>query len=238
MPQQSPSVAFDEQHAAEYDTRFAKAVAMTDALHLLTAAVLGGLPTDARVLSVGAGTGAEIVSLARRFPGWRFTAVEPSGPMLAVFRRKAEEGGIASRCEFHEGFLDSLPASESFDAATSFLVSQFVLDTTARTAFFRAIADRLRPGGALVAADLAADITTEEYRSLFEVWLRVLDVPPEKADGMRTAYGRDVALLPAERVGEIIRAGGFEPPVRFLQTGLIHAWYAQRSRTIQTGHRG
>ena len=54
-------------------------------------------------------------------------------------------------------------------------------------------------------------------------------MPPEKADGLRTAYGRDVAVLPADRVGEIIRAGGFGPPVRFLQTGLIHAWYARRS---------
>lgn len=227
MPQSSPSVIFDEKHAAGYDTRFAKAAAMTDALHLLTAAVLSDLAAEARILCVGAGTGAEIISLARRFTGWRFTAVEPSGPMLAVFRRKAEEGGIAGRCEFHEGYLDSLPASEPFDAATAFLVSQFVLDSVARTGFFRAIADRLRPGGTLVAADLAADIATEEYRSLFEVWVRVLDVPPEKADGMRTAYGRDVAVLPVERVSEIIRAGGFETPVRFLQTGLIHAWYAR-----------
>jgi tRNA (cmo5U34)-methyltransferase len=60
MPQQDPSAAFNEQHAAEYDTRFAKAVAMRDALHLLTAVVLGELPADARVLSVGAGTGSEV----------------------------------------------------------------------------------------------------------------------------------------------------------------------------------
>jgi tRNA (cmo5U34)-methyltransferase len=78
-----------------------------------------------------------------------------------------------------------------------------------------------------VNADLAADITTEEYRSLFEVWLRALDVPPEKGEGMRAAYGRDVAVLPVERVSELIRAGGFGSPVQFLQTGLIHAWYAR-----------
>jgi tRNA (cmo5U34)-methyltransferase len=34
-------------------------------------------------------------------------------------------------------------------------------------------------------------------------------------------------MLPDDRVGEIIRAGGFESPVQFLQTGLIHAWYAR-----------
>ena len=229
MPQQDPSTIFDQKHAAEYDQRFAKAAAMRDALQLLTAAVLGDLPADARVLSVGAGTGLEIAYLAQRFPGWRFMAVEPSGPMLAVCRSKMEECGISARCEFHGGYLDSLPPSEPFDAATSLLVSQFVLDPVARTEFFRAIARRLRPGGVLVAADLAGDTATATYQSLFEVWLRVLDVPAEKAEGLRTAYGRDVAVLPADRVGEIIRAGGFEPPVRFLQTGLIHAWYAGRS---------
>ena len=229
MPQQDPSTIFDQKQAAEYDQRFAKAAAMRDALQLLTAAVLGDLPADARVLSVGAGTGLEIAYLAQRFPGWRFMAVEPSGPMLAVCRSKMEECGISARCEFHGGYLDSLPPSEPFDAATSLLVSQFVLDPVARTEFFRAIAGRLRPGGVLVAADLAGDTATATYQSLFEVWLRVLDVPAEKAEGLRTAYGRDVAVLPADRVGEIIRAGGFEPPVRFLQTGLIHAWYAGRS---------
>src|SRR5262245_30065050 len=102
MPQQDPSTAFGQQHAAGYDQRFAKVAAMRDALHLLTAAVFGDLPADARVLCVGAGTGAEVLYFAQRFPGWRFTAVEPSGPMLAVCRRKAEECGIAARCQFHE----------------------------------------------------------------------------------------------------------------------------------------
>ena len=39
------------------------------------------------------------------------------------------------------------------------------------------------------------------------MWLRVVDVPPEKAEGIRTAYGRDVAVLPADRVGEMIPDG-------------------------------
>ena len=69
MPQQDPSTIFDQKQAAEYDQRFAKAAAMRDALRLLTAAVLGDPPADARVLSVGAGTGLEIAYLAQKFPG-------------------------------------------------------------------------------------------------------------------------------------------------------------------------
>lgn len=86
------------------------------------------------------GTGSELIYLAQRFPQWHFTAVEPSAPMLDVCRRRVEACGIASRCVFHEGYLDSLPGSGAFDAATSLLVSHFILERGARSNFFRAIA--------------------------------------------------------------------------------------------------
>ena len=51
------------------------------------------------------------------------------------------------RCEFHEGYLDSLPSSEPFGAATSLLVSQFVRDPVARAEFFRASPGGSNPAG-------------------------------------------------------------------------------------------
>lgn len=208
---------------------------MRDALHLLISAVLADLPAEARILCVGAGTGHELIYLAQKFPQWRFAVVEPSAPMLEVCRRKAEECGITPRCVFHEGYLDSLPPSAAFDAATSLLVSQFILAPDARAGFFRAIAERLRPGGYLASADLASDTVSATYQSLLEVWLRLMretGSPPEQLESLRVTYGRDVALLPLERVSSIIASGGFETPVLFLQTGLIHAWYAQRTPTV------
>jgi tRNA (cmo5U34)-methyltransferase len=58
--------------------------------------------------------------LAQHFPQWRFTVVEPAAPMLDIRRRRVEECGIASRCTLPEGYLDSLPGSYSFNAATCF----------------------------------------------------------------------------------------------------------------------
>src|SRR5690606_33160166 len=159
---------------AVYDQRFAKLAAMRDALHLLTSAVLADLPAEARILCVGAGTGHELIYLARKFPEWRFTAVEPSATMLEVCRRKAEECGITPRCVFHEGYLDSLPPAEPFEAATALLVSQFILSPIARAGFFRTIAARLRPGAFLVTADLASDPASATYQSLLNVWLRLM----------------------------------------------------------------
>jgi len=45
---------------------------------------------------------------------------------------------------------------------------------------------------------------------------------------MREAYSRDVAALPPHLVQNILVRGGFESPVPFFQSGLIHAWYAKR----------
>jgi len=231
MEREDLQKVFDQKCASGYDQQWSKMAPLRDALHLLIGAILSELRTDARILCVGAGTGPELLYLAERFPGWRFVAVEPSAPMLDVCRQKAEERGIAARCEFHEGYLESLPPSEEFDAATSLLVSQFILDRDVRSGFFRGIADRLCPGGFLVNADLSSDASPESYHSLRDVWFRVMragDITPEAVEKMRTAYDRDVAVLPPKEVGGIISAGGFDAPVQFLQTGLIRAWYARR----------
>jgi tRNA (cmo5U34)-methyltransferase len=227
----SSLTAFGAEQAAAYDARFAKLEPMRDALHLLTGGILARLPSDARILCVGAGSGAELLALAAKFPGWRFTAVEPSGPMLDLCRKKASDAGVAERCEFHEGFLESLPVGEPYHAATSFLVSQFVLDVEQRRDFFRQIAERLVPGGYLVSSDLAADLTTEEYRQLFEVWASLFEYAgfmPEQIEGIRGAYGRDVAVVPPEQVASLIASAGFQTPVTFYQSVLIRGWFGKR----------
>lgn len=110
--------ALFDQQAAGYDARWAPMAPIRDGLALLVEAAFSDLPADARLLAVGVGTGAELAPLARRFPGWRFTAVDPSGAMLDVCRQRAEREGFAERCAFHEGTLDTLPAADAHHAAT------------------------------------------------------------------------------------------------------------------------
>lgn len=225
-------VAIFDQQASSYDEQWSRMSPINSALHLLTCAVLADLPPTAHILCVGAGTGNEILHLAEKFPGWRFTAVEPSTAMLDVCRQRAEKQGIASRCSFHAGYLDTLPQERTFNAATSFLVSQFILDPQMRSEFFQGIANRLRPEGILVSSDLAGDLDTADCRDLLEVWVQVMKgggLPPEGIEKIREAYRRDVAVLPPGDVREIMIRGGFGSPVRFFQAGMIHAWYASRA---------
>jgi tRNA (cmo5U34)-methyltransferase len=221
---------FDRQ-ATTYDQQWAKLAAVRDGIHLLMASIFGRLPHDARMLCVGAGTGAEIHFFAERFPSWTFVAVEPSAGMVEAARTRAAQNGYAERCTFHTGYLESLPDSGPFDCATSLLVSQFMLDSGERAEFFRAIATRLKPGAVLASSDLASDTSSPLYHSLVDVWLRTLsaaDLSPERMQEMRAAYDRDVSILPTRSVEALIASGGFHPPVQFYQAGLIHAWYCQR----------
>ena len=95
---QDSAAKFDTSRAGEYAEQARIALAGYDACHELSACMLSaalGAGGSARVLVAGAGgTAGEIVAAARLEPGWTFTAVDPSPPMLALARdRLAAEGG-------------------------------------------------------------------------------------------------------------------------------------------------
>jgi tRNA (cmo5U34)-methyltransferase len=221
-----------DRMASSYDSKLARMAPINNGLYFLLESVLAELPQEARILCVGVGTGTELIHLAGVFPGWRFTAVEPSGAMLDVCRKRVDEVGLSSRCRFQDGYLESLPVEEIHDAATCFLVSQFILDPRARSDFFRQIANRLVPGGILANADLSADVESEDYDALLAVWHRVMATSAVSVEGlnrMKAGYAKDVAILPPVSVASIIECGGFDTPVQFFQAGLIHGWFAKRA---------
>lgn len=149
--------------------------------------------------------------------------------MLDICRQRAEEYGIASRCIFHEGYLDSLPAADLFDASTCLVVSHFIMQQEDRRNFFSQIAVRLRPNGYLISSDLSSDTSTATYQRFLELWLGRFQMPAEQIEKMRTTFGQNVAVLPPIEVESIIALSGFDQPVLFFQTLLLHAWYAKRT---------
>jgi tRNA (cmo5U34)-methyltransferase len=230
MDQQQLDALFDQQ-AAGYDTQWARMAPIRDSLHFLLDSVFADLPDDARLLCVGAGTGAEIAHLAKRFPRWRFLALDPAPGMIARCRERAERDGFAERCEFHHGLVETLPDVAGFEGATCFLVSQFILDRDARTRFFADIGQRLRSGGMLAWADLAWDTEAPDYPAMLRLWMRTMSgagLDDAAIEGVRAAYAKDVAILPPDRVAALVADAGFDAPLRFHQAGMIHGWCARR----------
>ena len=232
MQQHELDALFDQQ-AAGYDARWVRMAPIRDSLLLLMETVFGDLPEDSHVLCVGVGTGAEVAHLARRFPRWTFVALDPSTQMIAACGERAEREGFAERCTLHAGLLDTLPDDAAFDGATCLLVSQFLLDPAARTAFFADIARRLRPGGTLAWADLAWDTEAADYPAMLRLWMQTMSgagLDDGALEQIRANYARDVAILPPDRVAALAEAGGFHSPLRFHQAGMIHGWCARTTR--------
>ena len=222
---------FDEKQAFGYDDKWSRLSAMKDALHLFTRVVFSDLPADARILCVGVGTGAELFSLADHYPNWTFTGVEPAGPMLDVCKAKSAERGISSRCQFHEGFLETLPRDRSFDGATCFLVSQFITDKNERQAFFSDLGSRLAPGGALVSADISGDRADPHFDRILTMWsqmMRYAKLTEEEVASTINALGSAVAVISPEEMEILLRSAGFIDPTPILQTLLVRAWVSRR----------
>jgi len=217
---------FSGAHAENYDSRQAQTLPIRNALQFLLRQILGELPADARILSVGAGTGLEIEEMAKANPQWRFTAVEPSPEMLAICRKRAEHEGFTDRCEFHEGFIESLPEQAPFHAATTILVSQFILDKTARENFYRNIAGRLATNALLVSADLGTDsFESPTFNAQIGPWARTV---AGDAKNIKEGWKAGIAMLPPEELDALIENAGFSKPTRFFQALFIHGQFARR----------
>lgn len=235
MQNQQSSIQFDQKTAAAYDEKTALWASGREALFSLVRLIQADLPDKARILCVGAGTGTELISLAQSFPKSHLTAVEPSSAMLDICRQKVEENGLTSRCTFHEGYLDTLPDSAPFDAATCLLVSQFLKDPQERSDLFSQIAGRLQPGGILISSDLVLGLSSKVHQGLFEVWLRMLGGSgwnEEDIEKMRSAWRDHIVSMTPPEIEAIIAAGGFDTPILFYQTVFIHAWFSKRLETV------
>lgn len=227
---------FFDQLASSYEKQVERMAPINQCLYFLLESIFSDLRSNAQILCVGAGTGQEVIHLAKHFPNWSFTIVEPSAAMLAECRWHLDRQGLTSRCYFHEDYLDSLPANNLYDAATCFLVSHFMMEKEARTQFFHSIANRLQPDGILVSSDMAYDDQLISSDALFSMWQKVMSgstISSESLSQMKSHLIKHVALLSPKEVAAIMQSGGFDTPVQFFQSGLIHAWFAKRATSLK-----
>ncbi|MCP5382166.1 MAG: class I SAM-dependent methyltransferase [Kordiimonadaceae bacterium] len=230
MTSEKSPTHFGTEHAKKYDKQWEKTAPLKEAMHLSIRLVLGELPENANILCIGVGTGDELLYLADAFHGWKFTLVEPAAAMLDICKIRAKENNIEHRCTFHEGYIETLPASEPFHAATALLVSQFLVNPIDRKKFFSVVASLLHKNGYMINADLSADISSKDYESLYEVWVRMwkyAGISDEQVKNISKSWGTDVAIMPKNDIEQMILESGFEKPHLFYQALFIHAWFSR-----------
>jgi len=227
---QPPNEFFAKEAAKRYDERNSGLSRISDCLHFLAGLLLRELPERASVLCVGAGTGAEILSLAKLYPGWSFTALDPSADMLAVCRERLEASGLADRCELVHGYVQNLPEQPRFDAALSFLVGHFV-KREERLGFYQGMASRLLPGGHLVNAELSFDLGSAELPLMLKGWEGVqalMGATPESLAALPRLLRDVLTVLPPAEVEGLLQRSGVGLPLRFFQALMICGWYGRK----------
>ncbi|WP_205965334.1 class I SAM-dependent methyltransferase [Pseudooceanicola onchidii] len=232
MPQDTrpdaPRVAFDKDMAKGYDARNSALAPISDNMHFLIQLALDDLPDTARVLCIGVGTGAEILSLARARPGWRFVGVDPSSAMLDVCRDRLEAEGLMDRCELIEGYVQDAP-SDTFDVVLSVLVAHFI-QRADRPAFYTAIRERVKPGGAYVTAEICQDFDSPDYPVLLENWKRVqarMGATPESLEKLPELLRTNLGVLSPHDTRALLGAAGFTRVTGFYQAVMIRGFIAQ-----------
>ena len=228
-----PAGHFDRERAGGYDRRVPHLIPGYDAIHDLSASLLGScIPSDARILVAGAGTGNEAVLLASDNPGWKITGFDPAPEMIKIAKSKVEKEGLAGRVSFVEGFARSVDEKPLFDAATSILVMHFLPDDGSKDEFISEISKRLKPEAKFVLADLEGDTSSDHFKMLVSGWkMRLLSVAAEAGKIEETFENimKNVNFSPEGRIREILGDAGFETVGKFCQSYLAGCYIAVKS---------
>lgn len=196
---------FPDSAATDYDARILRMVpGYALAQEILACALAARLERSSRILVVGCGTGSELIALAKQLPDARFTAVEPSGGMLAVARKKVDLAGLSSRVDLVQGLLDDV-AERSFDAAVVILVLHFLADDGRKADFLSGVRERLGKNGMLALFDPVA--IGEE--ATYDRWLAGGGLGAAERGAIIARARNDWHCVTAERLDELLRQAGF-----------------------------
>lgn len=222
---------FTKELAQAYDERNSKLVSISENMHFLIQIVLKSLPQNANILCVGVGTGAEIISLSKIFPGWTFVGVDPSASMLEVCKVRLKDAGVLNRCQLLQGYVQDVATGENFDAALSLLVGHFI-KSESRLDFFQNMTSRLKKGGYLVNVEISYDLNSPEFLMMLKNWEQIqtlMGATSESLASLPMQLREMLTILPGPTIEDFFRRSQISNPVKFFQAFMISGWYGQKS---------
>lgn len=211
-------------HYAEGPRRFTPGI---DAVHRMAGLLLAErAPADAHVLVLGAGGGLELKALAQAHVGWRFTGVDPAGPMLDLARETLGED--ADRVDLVEGYIDTAPAGP-FDAATCLLTLHF-LDREERVRTLREMHRRMKPGAPLVVVHASFpqdEAARARWLARYAAYAVASGADPAQTEQARAAVASSLALLAPEEDEACLREAGFSEVELFYAAFTWRGWVSR-----------
>ncbi|AOT10801.1 class I SAM-dependent methyltransferase [Pseudoalteromonas luteoviolacea] len=207
---------FTGDEALSYDKRIGKLVPGYELLHHTTAAQLSViLEKEATLLVVGAGTGKEVIELAKLNAHWRFIAQDVSADMLSIADQNFTNLGLNDRVTIHHGPLEDV--TYQADAALCILVMHFVKDDGGKAALLKQISTNLRPNGYLFLADLMLPDTSFERAAQLQYCQTELGLSEAGAKTMRSNFQETFYPVDNARLTELAHQAGFGSPTSYFK---------------------
>ena len=219
----------DSAAVAQYAVNLVKQVPGLHALHKMAHVLLAEhVPTNGRVLVLGAGGGMELKALAQASPAWRFTGVDPSPEMLALAKRTL--GEFACRVDFVEGLVESAPDRE-FDGATCLLTLHFIPEEDRRRTLVE-VHRRLKPGAPFVVAHHSFPQQAKEkaqWLARYAAFAKASGIPSSKAESAFAAISERLPLLSPEQDEVLLKDAGFVDVSLFYAGFTFRGWIAYKA---------
>lgn len=222
---------FTQEASLVYDERNRPLAPIADNMHFLIRLLLRDLPVNSKILCVGVGTGAEIISLAKTFPQWTFVGVDPSASMLKVCGERLLSVGISERCQLIHGYVQDVPIGENFNAVLSILVGHFVKKEE-RLSFYKAMIDRLLPQGYVINTEISFDLDSPQFPMMLEGWKGVqsmMGATPESLATLPVQLREMLSVISPAETESLLQRSGIKNPLRFFQAFMICGWYSQKN---------
>jgi tRNA (cmo5U34)-methyltransferase len=211
---------------AHYTAGVLRQVPGLHALHRMAGLLLHErVPSDGRVLVLGAGGGMELKAFAEAYPQWGLLGVDPSAPMLELAVQTL--GPLAPRVELLEGTIDAAPGA-GFDGAACLLTMHF-LSIEERLHTLRELRRRLKPGAPLVIAHHSVpDAPDEKRRWLLRhvAFMTSNGMPVANTATTIEAMASRLPMLSPEAEVDLLEQAGFERHELFYAAFTFKGWVA------------
>lgn len=163
------------------------------------------VPSDGRILVLGAGGGLELKALAEAQPDWLFDGVDPSADMLAVARQTVEPH--AARINLHEGYIHDAPEGP-FDGATCLLTLHFVPREQRLETLFE-VHRRLVPGAPFIVAHISFPQDEPARSQWIARHVAFAGTASADTENAKRAIASKLSILSPEDDEAMLRAAGF-----------------------------
>jgi tRNA (cmo5U34)-methyltransferase len=203
--------------ASDYDAEIRRYIPGYQAMIDTIVAIVGTLDAP-YVVDLGAGTGALGAAILAGVSRARVQFLDIDPAMLEVAGTRV--AGYGDRAELRRGlFDDAVPVC---DAVVASLALHHVPQLDRKRALYARIHEALRPGGALLVADVTVHEAGAAHDQIYDVWAAAMaqhGIPRPEAEALFAKWAGEDRYYPLAVELEQLRAAGFAHPECFWKHG-------------------